>query len=161
MTKEQLKQALNVCSEHEACENCPAHQYCDDLSVLTGEALNAIETLEAENDALTGELDMRQGAQAEGEAAVRQLDEWLAETGKKEYQAAMEEEAREIMEKEKNKSRMRLILEAKPPLVELIEMLADTFAFDTSEQLTEIVREFAEENGVGEYLAITVEVQGK
>lgn len=156
-----MKQALNVCSEHEACENCPAHQYCDDLSVLTGEALNAIETLEAENDALTGELDMRQGAQAEGEAAVRQLDEWLAETGKKEYQAAMEEEAREIMEKEKNKSRMRLILEAKPPLVELIEMLADTFAFDTSEQLTEIVREFAEENGVGEYLAITVEVQGK
>ncbi len=161
MTKEQLKQALNVCSEHEACENCPAHQYCDDLSVLTGEALNAIEMLEAENDTLTGELDMRQGAQAEGEAAVRQLDEWLAETGKKEYQAAMEEEAREIMEKEKNKSRIRLILEAKPPLVEPIEMLADTFAFDTSEQLTEIVREFAEENGVGEYLAITVEVQGK
>lgn len=161
MTSEQLKQALSVCSEHESCERCPAHEHCGDLAVVTGEALNAIETLEAKNDALTGELGMWKDAQAEGEAVMRELDEWLAETGKKEYQAAMEEEARELMEKEKSKPEIRLILEAKPPLVELIEMLADTFAFDTSEQLTEIVKEFAEENGVGEYLAIKVEVQDK
>lgn len=56
MTKEQLKQALNVCSEHEACENCPAHEYCDDLSVLTGEALNAIETLETDKNTLAKTL---------------------------------------------------------------------------------------------------------
>lgn len=49
MTSEQLKQALNVCSEHEACENCPARAYCGDLSVVTGEALNEIERLEKEN----------------------------------------------------------------------------------------------------------------
>lgn len=48
MTREQLKKALDVCSEHEACENCPAREYCGDLSVVTGEALNVIEQLEAE-----------------------------------------------------------------------------------------------------------------
>lgn len=30
MTIEQLKQALDVCSEHEACERCPAREYCGD-----------------------------------------------------------------------------------------------------------------------------------
>lgn len=48
MTREQLKKALDVCSEHEACEKCPAHEYCGDLSMVTGEALNVIEQLEAE-----------------------------------------------------------------------------------------------------------------
>lgn len=161
MTKEQLKEALNVCSEHEACERCTAREYCGDLSVLTGEALNAIERLEAENDALTGELDMRQDAEAEGEADMRELDKWLAEMGNKEARALAEEEAREIIQKEKGKRGMRLIFEAKPKLLELIEVLADTFAFDNSEQLTEVLREFAEESGVGEYLTITAEIQGK
>ena len=48
MTIEQLKQALDVCSEHEACENCPAREHCGDLGIVTGEALNVIERLEAE-----------------------------------------------------------------------------------------------------------------
>lgn len=88
MTIEQLKQALDVCSEHEACENCPAREHCGDLSVVTGEALNAIEKLEAEKDALMGELDMRQYAQAEGEAVMREIDEWLAKTGEEETKQA-------------------------------------------------------------------------
>lgn len=48
MTIEQLKQALDVCSEHEACERCPAREYCGDLSVVTGEALNVITAREIE-----------------------------------------------------------------------------------------------------------------
>ena len=36
MTNEQLKQALDVCSEHEACERCPAREYCGDYCVKNG-----------------------------------------------------------------------------------------------------------------------------
>lgn len=88
MTNEQLKQALDVCSEHEACERCPAREYCGDLGVITGEALNAIEKLEAEKDALMGELDMRQDAKAESKVLIREIDEWLAKTGEEEAKQA-------------------------------------------------------------------------
>ena len=87
MTTEQLKQALDVCSEHEACERCPAREYCD-LGIVTGEALNVIEQLEAEKDALMGELDMRQDAQATGKAVIKEIDEWLAKTGEEEARQA-------------------------------------------------------------------------
>ncbi len=88
MTTEQLKQALDVCSEHEACERCPAREYCGDLGIVTGEALNVIEQLEAEKDALMGELDMRQDAQATGKAVIKEIDEWLAKTGEEEARQA-------------------------------------------------------------------------
>lgn len=88
MTTEQLKQALDVCSEHEACGRCPAREYCGDLGIVTGEALNVIEQLEAEKDALMGELDMRQDAQATGKAVIKEIDEWLAKTGEEEARQA-------------------------------------------------------------------------
>lgn len=43
MTTEQLKKALDVCSEYEECVKCPAYSFCGDLAIVTGEALNAIE----------------------------------------------------------------------------------------------------------------------
>ena len=88
MTTEQLKQALDVCSEHEECGRCPAREYCGDLGIVTGEALNVIEQLEAEKDALMGELDMRQDAQATGKAVIKEIDEWLAKTGEEEARQA-------------------------------------------------------------------------
>lgn len=56
MTLEQLKKALDVCSEYDECVRCPAHDYCGDLSVVTGVALNAIETYEKAADDPTQEL---------------------------------------------------------------------------------------------------------
>ena len=88
MTTEQLKQALDVCSEHEARGRSPAREYCGDLGIVTGEALNVIEQLEAEKDALMGELDMRQDAQATGKAVIKEIDEWLAKTGEEEARQA-------------------------------------------------------------------------
>ncbi len=61
MTIEQLKQALDVCSEHEACERCPARKYCGDLSVVTGEALNVIERLEKDKQSLIDKLSANMG----------------------------------------------------------------------------------------------------
>lgn len=61
MTSEQLKQALDVCSEHEACERCPAREYCGDLSVVTGEALNAIKQLEKDKQDLIDKLSANMG----------------------------------------------------------------------------------------------------
>jgi hypothetical protein len=50
MTKEQLKQALDVCSEYEECAKCPAFPFCGDLVNVTGAALDEIETLEKSAD---------------------------------------------------------------------------------------------------------------
>lgn len=120
MTIEQLKQALDICSEHEACENCPAREYCGDLGIVTGEALSAIERLEAE----------------------------------KEIQTAPESD--------NNQSEIRLIIEAKPPFVEIVKVLADTFAFDTSEELTAIVNEaLSEDEELSKLFSVRVEVAGK
>lgn len=58
------------------------------VRVVTGEALNVIEQLEAEKDALMGELDMRQDAQATGKAVIKEIDEWLAKTGEEEARQA-------------------------------------------------------------------------
>ena len=60
MTTEQLKQALDVCSEHEACERCPVREYCGDLGIVTGEAFNAIKKLEADKKDLIAQLNEAQ-----------------------------------------------------------------------------------------------------
>ncbi len=61
MTIEQLKQALDVCSEHEACERCPAREYCGDLSVVTSEALNVVNQLEKDKQCLVDKLSANMG----------------------------------------------------------------------------------------------------
>ncbi|MDE6397884.1 MAG: hypothetical protein K2L51_01030 [Clostridiales bacterium] len=151
MTKEQLKQALNVCSEHDACERCPAREYCGDLAIVTGEALNAIEKLEAEKKELTVERELQHDAEAGRDYAMQRLIKSLIGKEKKEVPHEAEEATCGI----------RLILEAKPPLMEIIEELANTFKFDASEVLDEAFGEWLEENGLGEYLEFTVEAAKK
>ena len=47
MTDNEIIKALECCSEHEACRNCPCKNKCGDLSVVTAEALNYINQLES------------------------------------------------------------------------------------------------------------------
>lgn len=151
MTNEQLKQALNVCSEHEACERCPAREHCGDLATVTSEALNALEKLEAEKKGLTVERELQHDAEAGRDYAMQRLIKSLIGKEKKEVPHEAEEATHGI----------RLILKAKPPLMEIIDALASTFSIDASEVLTESLEEWVEENGLGEYLEFTVEAQGK
>ena len=52
MTSDEIKKALECCSEHEGCHNCHCKNECGDLSVVTTEALKYINRLEAENKRL-------------------------------------------------------------------------------------------------------------
>ena len=52
MTDNEIIKALECCSEHEACRNCPCKNKCGDLSVVTAEALNYINQLEEEIESI-------------------------------------------------------------------------------------------------------------
>ena len=52
MKPDRIKQALDCCSEYEACHNCPCKNKCGDLSVVTAEALNYINKLESEVESI-------------------------------------------------------------------------------------------------------------
>ena len=52
MTPNEIKKALECCSEHEGCHNCPCKNECGDLSVVTTEALNLINRQQVEIERL-------------------------------------------------------------------------------------------------------------
>ena len=78
MTNEQLKQALDVCSEHEACERCPAREYCGDLSVVTGEALNVITVKRSRNRASSQQYGERHNIRDTHLCKMPQTSVWWA-----------------------------------------------------------------------------------
>lgn len=57
MTPDKIKKALECCSEHEDCHNCPCKNECGDLSVVTTEALNYIKQLESDLQLLKKDYD--------------------------------------------------------------------------------------------------------
>ena len=65
MTSDEIKKALECCSEHEACHNCPCKKECGDLSVVTTEALIYINKLESEVESITGKFDCQQQVYAD------------------------------------------------------------------------------------------------
>ena len=60
MTSDEIKKALECCSEHEGCHNCLCENECGDLSVVTTEALNYINKLEAEKKEITEKFNCQQ-----------------------------------------------------------------------------------------------------
>lgn len=112
MTREQLKQALDVCSEHEACGQCPSREYCGDLSVVTGEALNVIERLEKEREHLQSEIckadqiidviTIPTALSNEIESIVKRIDERLSRVSDDALEKALFEICKKVTTQEKS-----------------------------------------------------------
>lgn len=97
MTSDEIKKALECCSEHEACRNCPCENECGDLSVVTTEALNLINHQQAEIERLSNEravhrkiIDDRAEAILQHDAVIRDLHKQLKDVGQIKSEAIKE-----------------------------------------------------------------------